>query len=93
MNDNEIVIVCSAAWFVCTWLILRPQQTENKTLHGSVEKLSVAVDKLSDELQASREDRVAINEKLKSIFKKQAAMQTEIEELRSCIMGRSGNNG
>ena len=44
------------------------------------------MDKLSDELQASREDRAKINEKVKTLFTNQEDMKGEIDELRKNML-------
>ena len=51
------------------------------------------MDKLSNELQASREDRAKINEKVKTLFTNQEDMKGEIDELRKNMLEcRRGDN-
>lgn len=71
---------------ICVWLFLRPQQAENEAIHASIDRLSASMDKLSNELQASREDRAKINEKLKTLFTNQDEMKDDIEDLRDKML-------
>ena len=64
---------------ICVWLFLRPQQAENEAIHASIDRLSASMDKLSDELQASRE-------KVKTLFTNQEDMKGEIDELRKNML-------
>lgn len=78
---------------ICVWLFLQPQQAENEAIHASIDRLSASMDKLSDELQASREDRAKINEKVKTLFTNQEDMKGEIDELRKNMLEcRRGDN-
>ena len=86
MDTEPMTALFSVATFACVWLYQRPQQAENKAIHGSMDKLSAAVDKLSDELQASREDRAAMNEQLKTLFKDYKKLSDEVAALRQIIM-------
>lgn len=83
----------SVATFCCVWLFSRPQKVEIDAIHQSFDKLSTAVNKLSEELQASRVDRAAMNEKLKTLFNNQEDIKSELEDLRSKMLEcRRGDN-
>ncbi len=87
----------SVATFCCVWLFNKPHKVEMESmrhnweievraLRGSLDKVSEGFNKLSDELQASREDRAAMNEKIKTLFVELKEVKQETETLRTTMI-------
>lgn len=104
MDIEVMSALFSAATFICVWLFNKPQkvqmeamrekwEAENKALHETLNEVVQAIRDLTKELQDSRVDRVAINEKIKTLFSLYQTLQTEMESIRSEMMKcRRGEN-
>lgn len=96
MNWQDLNAIISIAAVAYIYLVIKPQQAaqnaihaENNAIHESLDKIGIAIDRLSNELQASREDRVALKEQNKTLFNNhnefKSEMRREIELLKKAI--------
>lgn len=92
-NWQEIYAIISIVGIAYIYFVVKPQQAandemraENNAIHESLDKIGISIDKLTNELQASREDRVALKEQMKTFFDFRNEVRREIEEINKSLV-------
>ena len=97
MELEIMTALFSAATFCCVWLFSRPQKVEMRAIrekmeadaeasHISLNRNSEAIEKLTQELQESREDRAKMNAEIKTLFNSIKDIKTDVEHLQQNML-------
>ena len=97
MELEIMTALFSAATFCCVWLFSRPQKVEMRAIsekmeadaeasHISLNRNSEAIEKLTQELQESREDRAKMNAEIKTLFNSIKDIKTDVEHLQQNLL-------
>ena len=97
MELEIMTALFSAATFCCVWLFSRPQKVEMRAIrekmeadaeasHISLNRNSEAIEKLTQELQESREDRAKMNAEIKTLFNSIKNIKTDVEHLQQNML-------
>lgn len=97
MEYELMTALFSAATFCCVWLFNKPQQVEMKAIrekmeadseasHITLNRNSEAIEKLTQELQESREDRAKINAEIKTLFNSVKEIKDDVDDLQRNMM-------
>lgn len=81
MDVQFITGVISLVTLGCVWLFLKPQQIQNAAFQDSLDKVTKAIEKLTTELQESREDRIRITTELKNLWKRYDQTEKRCDQL------------
>lgn len=105
MEYEIMAALFSAATFCCVWLFSKPQnlkieaikekmEADNEASHAALDRNSEAIEKLTQELQESREDRAKFAQQIKTLFGFYKDLKGDMDKLQqNMLQCRTGNKG
>lgn len=104
MELEIMTALFSAATFCCVWLFSRPQKVEMRAIrekmeadaeasHISLNRNSEAIEKLTQELQESREDRAKMNAEIKTLFNFYKEVKDDVSKLQQNMLNCHSREG